>query len=255
MTDKKVKLNELSSPYTDGVDEAKETTKDIPSEVAALIPFETNVPKTISKSKVDRMLVELEKVTSGGISSYIPMICLGSKCPVFKNCPIARNTPDLLPVGNACPVEDISIGKLRDAVSGTIINQLGEDAYDFVTNIVVDDLVAIIILQTRILGEMSAKGKWTQDVPILMNFTEKGGNGDIQSKMESHPLFDQYMELQGQKRRILDSLIATPEAKVKAKIIAVKDESIVLAERQDKLATLSKAREMIGEYEIVEESN
>lgn len=255
-----LKLSDIETPYkkppTDETGKEMVNIDDIKDDrILDIIPIERkNRGFTIERAKLDRLKMELDKIGKRGLSNYIPMICLGVNCPINKLCPIYRHTPDLVPLGEPCPIEDLSVEKLRSEVHNSVANQLGEDTVDFLVDTIIDDLITTIIMQTRIIGKISHEGKWLQDVPVLMDFSKKGDDPSVASKEESHPLFDQYIALQNHKNKLLEALVATPQAKVRANIISVKDESIVLAERRDKTRKLREMEEMIGDYEVIEET-
>ena len=194
----------------------------------------------LTPAEAKRLMKSLRKQAKGYVSKYIPMICQGLRCPLADRCPIMQEFPNAVPVGKLCPIESMTVDHLVKELSATIKAQLGE-GFDFIVASMIDEYVAATILEMRIAGDIAKNGHITK-TPVVIQ-----GGREVITKDDLSPSAEFLLKIQTTKRKILEALVATPEAKLSAGITEVRDQSVAQAETRKKVELLEALEMKISE--------
>jgi len=187
-----------------------------------------------------------------GYQAAVPMICMGQKCPYYNLCPVvkAELSPPLL---KPCPVET----HLFDDWKRQKMIELEVDADDDMMAIdrnQINELAELEILQLRANWEMAMDPQTVREKCVGVD-----DNGEpIMTEIEN-PRINVISKLGKEKGRLLDDLVATRKARVKANMGNNKDASSIVsafanAARKQLNQQNKESKETIVDVEIVDET-
>jgi len=196
------------------------TVKDpIIQNLLALMPEGQELVVTEAAMKT---LAQFARRMVDGYQAAVPMICLGQKCPYYNMCPVvkAELSPPLL---KPCPVET----HLFDNWKKQKMVELEVDSDDEMMAIdrnQINELAELEILQLRANWEMAMDPQTVREKCVGVD-----DNGDpIMTEIEN-PRINVISKLGKEKGRLLDDLVATRKARVKAGAGNTKDASSIVS--------------------------
>lgn len=136
-----------------------------------------------------------------------PLLCRGKECPIIHTCPLHRLNK-ALPIGKTCPVEQ----GLLDMWEKDLTSELGIQETDYV-----DQAQVAEYLELRLLTKRAREGLATQDLLIDAIRGVDKETGEVLIEKKLNPLLTLFERLAKAKDRILETLIATRDAKSKDK--------------------------------------
>jgi hypothetical protein len=187
---------------------------------------------TLTPKQIKRLVLYLNTLKHG-CSATAPMICLGEQCPYAKKCPLGANNS--YPIGKECPIE----GTIIEMWTNDYIRELGIDPASKVDGALVGDLVFWEVLEKRATEELAQN-------PNILQKTVAGFTTDTQGKQvpvykdEMNQIVNFLEKAQRQKLKIMNSLIATREAKSKDVNRIMADPSTYASKLLEKARELQK---------------
>lgn len=143
--------------------------------------------------------------TAAGVMSSIPMRCKGVKCSYASSCPLIKHK--MSPDGNPCPLELNMIITMFES----ICDELGVNPDDsYIDAALIRDLCNIYIQETR------ASKVLADEHFIMDNVLSIDKDGNPIYRKEAHVAIFYTNKLHTRKLQILNALIATREARIKA---------------------------------------
>ena len=203
---------------------------------------------TLTPKEAKRLILYVNTLKHG-FSASVPMVCMGEQCPYTSKCPLGTNNN--YPIGKDCPIE----GTLLDMWYNDYIKELGVDPESKVDGALVGDLVFWEMLEKRASEELAKKPEILQKNIAGFQQTDEGLKPIYRDEMNQIVNFLE--KAQKQKLKIMNSLIATREAKAKDANRVLYDPSTYAAKLLDKARTLTKKAQELGmiEGEVVEIKN
>lgn len=208
-----------------GVDNVVVVTKDSPitdpllKNLVALMPDGQELKITEAALKT---LSQFARRMVDGYQAAVPMICLSDKCPYYNLCPLvkAELEPPLL---KPCPVEthlfdDWKKQKMKE------LDVSSDDEMMAIDRSQINELAELEILQLRANWEMALDPMTVREKCIGV---DEDGN-PIMQEVEN-PRINVISKLGREKSRLLDDLVATRRARIKAGAAGGKDASSVVA--------------------------
>jgi len=184
---------------------------------------------TLTPKEVKRLILYINTLKHG-FSATVPMVCMGEQCPYSSKCPLGTNNN--YPIGKDCPIE----GTLREMWHNDYVKELGVDPESRVDGALVGDLVFWEVLEKRATEELAKKPEILQKNVAGFQQTPEGLKPVYKDEMNQIVNFLE--KAQKQKLKIMNSLIATREAKAKDINRAMADPSSYASK------LLAKAREL-----------
>lgn len=164
-----------------------------------------------------------------GTYAAVPLICSGpEKCPILSHCYFAKRSKitgeidmemSQFPMLRPCPVE-ASIMQLK--IKQYLSQFLGQDVQVTPTTMgLITKLAEIDIYEIRCDMILSTGDKTGQGQDLLIQTVEaiKESTGEVIYGVKEHPILPIKERLTKQRDKILNQLLATPEAKLKAKSV------------------------------------
>ena len=143
--------------------------------------------------------------TAAGVMSSIPMRCKGSGCPYRASCPLIKH--NMSPEGNPCPLELNMIITMFEQVC----EELGVDPdASYIDAALIRDLCNVYIQEVR------ASKILADEHFIMENVMSIDRDGNPIYRKEAHVAIFYSNKLHTRKLQILNALIATREARLKA---------------------------------------
>ena len=186
---------------------------------------------TLTPKQIKRLVAYLNTLKHG-CSATAPMICLGEQCPYAKKCPLGANNS--YPIGKECPIE----GTIIEMWTQDYITELGVDPNSKVDGALVGDLVFWEVLEKRATEELANKPAILQQTVAGFQQTPEGMKPIYKDEMNQIIHFLE--KAQRQKLKIMNSLIATREAKSKDVNRIMADPSTYAAKLLEKARELQK---------------
>jgi hypothetical protein len=203
---------------------------------------------TLTPKEAKRLVLYINTLKHG-FSATAPMICTGEQCPYSKKCPLGTNNN--YPIGKECPIEGTLLGMWYE----DYVRELGVDPDSKVDGALVGDLVFWEILEKRATEELANKPEIMQKNVAGFQNTPDGLKPVYRDEMNQ--IINFLEKAQRQKLKIMNSLIATREAKAKDASRIIADPSTYAAKLLDKARELTKKAAEMGmvEGEAVEVPN
>lgn len=154
--------------------------------------------------------------TAAGVMSSIPMRCKGIDCSYANSCPLIKHK--MSPAGNPCPLELNMIITMFESICA----ELGVNPDDsYIDAALIRDLCNVYIQETR-------ANKILADEHFIMdNILSIDNQGNPMYRKEPHVAIFYTTKLHTRKLQILNALIATREARIKATRKAADSVSLV----------------------------
>lgn len=164
--------------------------------------------------------------------------CKGATCISAHLCPFLRiNRPDLLPVGDSCPVDTMLAEQIYTETSRYVMAINGDTELDIFAEGYVRELVAIELYVARIEDNLSDAG---EDGNNFLTSVKIGAvntrTGDPFYEITEHYLIQTRDRLLQRKDRILKALLITPESRARYK----RDKVMSIAEKMKEMQLLAK---------------
>lgn len=200
---------------------------------------------TLTPKEAKRLILYINTLKHG-FSATAPMLCLGEQCPYSGKCPLGTNNN--YPIGKECPIEGTLLGMWYD----DYVRELGVDPNSKVDGALVGDLVFWEILEKRAAEELAKKPEILQKNVAGFQNTPDGLKPVYKDEMNQ--IINFLEKAQRQKLKIMNSLIATREAKAKDISRIVSDPSTYASKLLEKARELTKKAGELGmvDGEIVE---
>jgi len=161
---------------------------------------------TVTKKEAKKIISYLNKLKTG-FQAAIPIICIGEQCPFAKKCPLGDNNN--YPMGHDCPIEDA----MREIWYNDYARDLEVKKGSRVDESLVHDLVLWEMLSKRAAEELSSDPRIVKRSVAGFQQTRDGMQPIYKDELNQRLAFLE--KAQKNKMKILDSLIATREAKSK----------------------------------------
>ena len=199
---------------------------------------------TLTPKQTKRLVAYLNTLKHG-FSATAPLICIGEQCPYSKKCPLGANNS--YPIGHECPIE----GTLIEMWHNDYVRELGIDPTSKVDGALVGDLVLWEILEKRATEELANNPATIQKNVIGLTQTEEGMKPVYRDEL--NPIMGFLEKAQRQKGKILNSLIATREAKSKDVNRVMADPSTYASKLLEKARELQKLAAVDAEFKATSE--
>lgn len=182
--------------------------------------------------------------TKHGLMSSIPIVCSGSKCRYKQTClPFVSNCA---PVGERCPVEQISILTKYEAYR----KDLNIDENRIIEISLLKELIDCDVMIDR-CNQILATANLIEDVVSVVSVS-----GDVYTRPEVNKAIEIKEKSQKRKEAVLQLLNSTPKDKAKTEAGAQKDPSMYAATIVKQfLESQKKAETIEGEYSVVNDES
>ncbi len=203
---------------------------------------------TLTPKEAKKLVCYLNTLKTG-FQAAMPMICLGEQCPYSKKCPLNENNN--YPMGQECPMENY----LKESWYLDYISDLEIQEGNRVDESLAQDLVLWDMLAKRALEELAGDPRIVKRSVAGFQQTSEGMQPIYKEEVNQRLAFLE--KAQRQKMKIMDSLIATREAKSKDTSRMIHDPSTYAAKLLDKARELkekaAKAGLVEAEFKSVED--
>lgn len=200
--------------------------------------------------KETRRLVNYINNLKTGFQAAVPMLCTGEICPFSKKCPLNENNN--FPMGQECPIEDT----IKDIWYNDYAKELEISGESKIDSSLVQDLVLWDMLSKRAVEELASDPKILKKTVAGFQNTKTGPQPIYKDEINQRLNFLE--RAQRNKMKIMESLIATREAKSKDTSRLIHDPSSYAAKLLDKAKELTQAAAKAGLIEgscVVEENH
>ena len=185
---------------------------------------------TLSPKEAKRLICYLNTLKTG-FQAAMPILCIGEQCPYAKKCPLGENNN--YPMGMDCPIEDT----IKDVWYTQYADELELAEDSKIDSSLVQDLVFWEMLSKRATEELAIDPKILKRTVAGFQNTKDGLKPVYKDELNQRLTFLE--RAQKQKMKILDSLIATREAKSKDTSRMIHDPSSYAAKLLDKAKELT----------------
>lgn len=194
--------------------------------------------------KEAKKLISYLSILKNGFQAAMPILCMGEQCPYAKKCPLGENNN--YPMGQDCPMESY----LKESWYEDYAKDLDIPEDSKVDASLVQDLVLWDMLSKRALEELALDPKIVKKAVAGFQQTSEGMKPIYKEEVNQKLTFLE--KAQRQKMKIMDSLIATREAKSKDTSRILHDPSTYASKLLDKARELqekaARAGVIEGEY-------
>ena len=192
---------------------------------------------TLTPKEAKKLICYLNTLKTG-FQASMPIICMGEQCPYAKKCPLGENNN--YPMGQDCPMESY----LKESWYNEYARDLEITEDSKVDSSLVQDLVLWDMLSKRALEELAADPNIVKKAVAGFQQTNDGMKPIYKEEVNQKLTFLE--KAQRQKMKIMDSLIATREAKSKDTSRLIHDPSTYAAKLLDKARELKKQAAKAG---------
>jgi hypothetical protein len=199
---------------------------------------------TLTPSEAKKLICYLNTLKTG-FQAAMPIICLGEQCPYSKKCPLGANNS--YPMGRDCPIESY----LKESWYMEYVRDLEIQEGSRVDEALVQDLVLWDMLGKRALEELASDPKIVKQSVAGFQQTKDGMKPVYRDEVNQKLTFLE--KAQRQKMKIMDSLIATREAKSKDTSRMIHDPSTYAAKLLDKARELKAKAAGMGLVDVTPE--
>jgi len=161
---------------------------------------------TLTPKEAKKLICYLNTLKTG-FQAAVPIICMGEQCPYVKKCPLGENNN--YPMGYDCPIEDT----IKEIWYADYAESLEIEEGNKIDESLTRDLVLWEVLAKRAVEELAADPKIVKRSVAGFQDTSEGPKPIYREEMNQRLTFLE--RAQKQKMKIMDSLIATREAKSK----------------------------------------
>jgi len=196
---------------------------------------------TLTPKEAKKLVCYLNTLKTG-FQAAMPIICIGEQCPYAKKCPLGENNN--YPRGQECPMESY----LKEQWYADYVDDLEIQAGSKVDESLVQDLVLWDMLSKRALEELAVDPKIVKKSVAGFQQTNDGMKPIYKEEVNQRLSFIE--KAQRQKMKIMDSLIATREAKSKDTSRMIHDPSTYAAKLLDKAKELKEKAAQAGVIEV-----
>lgn len=201
---------------------------------------------TLTPKEAKKLVCYLNTLRTG-FQAIIPVICMGEQCPYAKKCPLGEGNN--YPMGLDCPIE----GTIKEIWYADYARDLEIKEGSKVDESLVSDLVLWEVLSKRALEELAADPHIVKK--SVAGFQETSDGPKPIYKEEINQKLSFLERAQRQKMKIMDSLIATREAKSKDTSRIIHDPSTYAAKLLDKARELKEKAADLGLVDITPEDD
>lgn len=199
---------------------------------------------TLTPKEAKKLVCYLNTLRTG-FQAAIPIICLGEECPYAKKCPLGDNNN--YPRGHECPIETT----LKMMWFSDYAKNLDIKPGDKVDESLVHDLVLWEMLAKRAVEELAQDPKIVKKAVAGFSQTSTGQMPVYKDEINQRLVFLE--RAQRQKIKIMDSLVATREAKSKDTSRMIHDPSTYAAKLLEKARQLQEKAAEFGLVDITPE--
>lgn len=199
---------------------------------------------TLTPNEAKKLISYLNTLKTG-FQAAMPIICIGEQCPNAKKCPLSSNNN--FPLGQDCPIESF----LKESWYADYVKDLDIQLGSKVDESLVYDLVLWDMLSKRAIEELAADPKIVKQSVAGFQQTNEGMKAVYRDEVNQKLMFLE--KAQKQKMKIMDSLIATREAKSKDTSRLIHDPSTYAAKLLDKARELKNKAKDLGLIDITPE--
>ena len=192
---------------------------------------------TLTPKEAKKLICYLNTLKTG-FQAAMPIICIGEQCPYAKKCPLGENNN--YPMGQECPMESY----LKESWYVDYVRDLEIQAGSKIDESLVQDLVLWDMLAKRALEELAGDPKIVKRSVAGFQQTNEGMKPIYREEVNQRLTFLE--KAQRQKMKIMDSLIATREAKSKDTSRMIHDPSTYAAKLLDKAKELKEKAAKAG---------
>jgi hypothetical protein len=196
---------------------------------------------TLTPKEAKKLVCYLNTLKTG-FQAAMPIICIGEQCPYAKKCPLGENNN--YPMGQECPMESY----LKEAWYADYVKDLEIQAGSKIDESLVQDLVLWDMLAKRALEELAVDPKIVKKSVAGFQQTNDGMKPIYKEEVNQRLTFLE--KAQRNKMKIMDSLIATREAKSKDTSRMIHDPSTYAAKLLDKARELKEKAAQAGLVEV-----
>ena len=196
---------------------------------------------TLTPKEAKRLICYLNTLKTG-FQAAIPILCMGEQCPYAKKCPLGENNN--YPMGLECPLEDT----IKDLWFSQYAQELELSEESKIDNSLVMDLVFWEMLSKRATEELAIDPSIIKRTVAGFQNTKDGLKPVYKDELNQRLTFLE--RAQKQKMKILDSLVATREAKSKDTSRMIHDPSSYAAKLLDKARELKEKAAQHGLVEV-----
>jgi len=161
---------------------------------------------TLSPKESKKLICYLNTLKTG-FQAVMPIICMGEQCPYSKKCPLGENNN--YPMGLDCPIEDT----IKEVWYADYAKELEINPDNKIDAALVQDIVFWEMLSKRATEELAADPKILKRTVAGFQNTKDGLKPVYKDDLNLRLTFLE--RAQKQKMKIMESLIATREAKSK----------------------------------------
>ena len=200
----------------------------------------------MSKRQTEKLNRNLRRQTYGSFS-VAPMMCKGEECPIRQTCEFFQE--GVAPLGESCLIEE----NLIEYWMTRYLDEFNVDPSSMVEMHLISELVEITLQDSRSTKYLSIYAPMMVE-DYVIGVDNMGG--EITSRQVSK-LFDIKERLKKQKMKILESLVATRERKIKVVTSATTTAAAIsISDIKDKLdrltRTIKNTDQFIIDGEIIE---
>jgi len=196
---------------------------------------------TLTPKEAKKLICYLNTLKTG-FQASMPIICMGEQCPYSKKCPLGENNN--YPMGQECPMETY----LKEAWFSDYAKDLEIPEDSKVDSSLVQDLVLWDMLAKRAVEELAVDPKIVKRSVAGFQQTSEGQKPIYKEEINQRLTFLE--KAQRNKMKIMDSLIATREAKSKDTSRILHDPSTYAAKLLDKARELQEKAAKAGLLEV-----
>ena len=195
---------------------------------------------TLTPKEAKRLICYLNTLKTG-FQAAVPIVCMGEQCPYAKKCPLGENNN--YPMGLDCPIEDT----MKEVWFNQYAAELEISDESKIDASLIQDLVFWEMLSKRATEELAVDPKILKRTVAGFQNTKDGLKPVYKDELNQRLTFLE--RAQKQKMKILDSLIATREAKSKDTSRMIHDPSSYAAKLLDKAKELTEKAAQHGMVE------
>jgi hypothetical protein len=199
---------------------------------------------TLTPKESKKLICYLNTLKTG-FQAAMPIVCIGEQCPYAKKCPLGENNN--YPMGQECPMESY----LKESWYVEYVKDLEIQVGSKIDESLVQDLVLWDMLSKRALEELAVDPKIVKRSVAGFQQTSEGMKPIYKEEMNQRLAFLE--KAQRQKMKIMDSLIATREAKSKDTSRMIHDPSTYAAKLLDKAKQLKDKAADMGLVDVTPE--
>jgi len=148
----------------------------------------------------------LRRQTAAPLES-VALVCQGSSCPYSAHCPLYQEDPSLVPIGGVCPIE-LSLAEMWLEEYKTALEIRDVDIVDVA---ILKEYIGWMLFSRRAQQEMATDPKI-----LRKEFAGVDMKGHVLMTENMNPIFVMLEKSSKRQQKLMESLLATREAKMRA---------------------------------------